>query len=73
MKQGIKIEKSILRYRLIMLRNWALKMMKDMRSKTLKIYQKLDDWILVSKKAENDAVDELMIVIKRAIEEERKI
>ena len=40
-----------------------------MRSKAIKIYQKLEDWILVSNKTENDAVEEMSIVIKRAIEE----
>jgi hypothetical protein len=44
-----------------------------MRQKTLKIYTKFEDWIHVSVKAENDAVDEMSIVIKRAIEEETKI
>ena len=44
-----------------------------MRNKALKIYYKLEDWIFVSTKTENDAVDEMSIVIKRAIEEEKKI
>lgn len=44
-----------------------------MRSKAIKVYTKLDDWIHVSNKTENDAVDEMCIVIKTAIEEERKI
>jgi hypothetical protein len=39
----------------------------------LKTYFKLEDWIIVSTKTENDAVDEMSIVIKRAIEEEKKI
>lgn len=44
-----------------------------MRSKAIKVYTKLDDWILVSNKTENDAINEMCIVIKRAIEEEKKI
>ena len=39
----------------------------------MKIYQKLDDWISVSSKAENDAVDEVCDVIKEAIEDQGKI
>lgn len=35
-----------------------------MRKKALVVYQKLDDWILVSKKAEMSAVDEMAKVIK---------
>lgn len=44
-----------------------------MRTKALKVYHKFEDWILVSNKTENDAVEEMSIVIKRAIEEEGKI
>jgi hypothetical protein len=73
MKAAIKIEKAILRFRLTQIRNWALQRLRDMRAKAIKTYQKLEDWILVSNKTENDAVEEMSIVIKRAIEEEQKI
>lgn len=73
MRNAIKVEKSILRYRLTQIRNWTLKRLREMRSKAIKVYHKLEDWILVSNKAENDAIDEMSIVIKRAIEEESKI
>ena len=36
------------------------------------MYQKLDDWIAVSSKAENDAIDEVCDVIKEAIEDQGK-
>lgn len=39
----------------------------------MKIYQKLDDWISVSSKAENDAIDEVCDVVKEAIEDQGKI
>ena len=73
MRQAIKVEKSILRYRLTQIRNWTLKRLRDMRSKAIKVYTKLEDWIYVANKAENDSVEEMCIVLKRAIEEERKI
>lgn len=73
MRQAIKVEKSILRYRLAQVRNWTLKRLRDMRSKAIKVYTKLEDWVYVANKAENDAVDEMCVVLKRAIEEERKI
>lgn len=73
MKAAIKMEKSILRFRLTEIRNWTLKRLREMRQRALKTYLKLEDWILVSTKTENDAVDEMCIVIKRAIEEEKKI
>ena len=37
------------------------------------MYQKLDDWIAVPSKAENDAIDEVCDVIKEAIEDQGKI
>ena len=73
MREAIKVEKSILRFRLAQIRNWALKGLKRQRELSLKMYQKLDDWIAVSSKAENDAIDEVCDVIKEAIEEQGKI
>lgn len=73
MKEAIKTEKSILRYRLTQIRNWALQRLKHQRELALKVYKKLDDWIAVANKAENDAIDEVCTVIKEAIESEHKI
>ena len=63
MKQAIKVEKSILRFRLAQIRNWALKRLRDIRQKSNKVYTKLEDWIYVANKAENDAVDEMVGII----------
>ncbi len=60
MKRAIKVEKSILRYRLVLVRNWALKRLKEMRLKALKVYHKLEEWILVATKTQNDAIDEMV-------------
>lgn len=73
MKNAIKMEKQILRFRLTQIRNWTLKKLKEMRAKAIKVYSKLEDWIHVSNRSENDAVIEMCVVIKRAIEEEKKI
>lgn len=73
MKEAIKVEKSILRFRLSQVRNWALMRLKHQRELSLRIYQKLDDWINVSSKAENDAIDEVCDIIKISIEEQTKI
>jgi hypothetical protein len=50
-----------------------LKRLREMRAKAIKVYTKLDDWIIVSNKTENEAVDEMCGIIKQAIEEEKKI
>jgi hypothetical protein len=73
MREAIKVEKSILRFRLCQIRNWALQRLRHQRELSLKIYQKLDDWIAVSSKAENDAIDEVCDVVKEAIEDQGKI
>lgn len=73
MKQAISIEKGVFRYRLTMIRNWALNLMKSIRSKSKNVYTKLATWIEVAFKAETDAILEKEKVIKRAIEEEKKL
>jgi len=60
MKQAVKVEKSLLRFRLAQIRNWALKRLRDIRQKANKVYTKLEDWIYVANKAENDAVEEMV-------------
>lgn len=54
------MEKSILRFRLAQIRNWTLKKLRDIRAKAIKVYTKLEDWIYVANKAENDAVEEMV-------------
>ena len=59
----MKVEKSILRFRLAQIRNWALKRLRDIRQKANKVYTKLEDWIYVANKAENDAVEEMVRIM----------
>ncbi len=73
MREAVKVEKSILRFRLVQIRNWAYQRMKEQRATALNMYKKLDDWIFAAHKTEMDAIDEMCIVIKRAIEQEAKI
>lgn len=73
MREAIRVEKSILRFRLAQIRNWALSRLLYQRERSLKLYQKLEDWIAVSGKAENDAIEEVCDVAKEATEEQGKI
>jgi hypothetical protein len=73
MKDAIKVEKGILRFRLIQVRNWALLRLKDMRNKANDVYKKLDDWIAVSVDAENNAINELTDIVKDQIEAEVRV
>ena len=47
--------------------------LKHQREQSLTIYKKLDDWIQVSSKAENDAIDDVCDVVKQAIEDQVKV
>ena len=73
MRDAIKVEKSIYRYRLVQIRNWALQQLRGMRQNSLDLYKMLEDWIFVSQKTEMDAIEEMTMVIKDSIEEESKI
>lgn len=73
MKESIKTEKSILRFRLVQIRNWALMNLKQNRTNAIELYKKLDDWIFVAQKAEMDSIEEMCTVAKDAIESESKI
>ncbi|CAI2385760.1 unnamed protein product [Moneuplotes crassus] len=73
LQNAIKTEKAVLRFRLTMIRNWALSLMKEIRVRSNTCFQKLDTWIQVTFKAETDAIIEKEKVIKRSIEEETKL
>ena len=73
MRDAIRIQKGILRYRLVQIRNWALKQLKQRRQAALDLYKKLEDWIHVAQKTEMDAVEEMSMILKQNIEEETKI
>ena len=73
MREAIKNEKSILRYRLIQVRNWALSQLRQFRQTSLDLYKMLEDWIFVAQKTEMDAIEEMCMVIKDSIESETNI
>lgn len=73
MKDAIKVEKKILRFRLVQIRNWALNKLQQFRAQANLVYKKMDDWIAVSASAENAAIDQLIDVVKEAIEAEIRI
>ena len=73
MRESIRIEKGILRYRLVQIRNWTLDQLKQRRRAAINLYKKLEDWIYVAQKAEMDAIEEMCMVVKQNIEEETKI
>ncbi len=61
LKQSISTEKAIIRYRLYVIKTLAIERIKELREKAQTLYTKLEDWQNYSIKAENDALDELVI------------
>ena len=64
MKEAIRVEKSILRFRLVQIRNWTNYRLQESRTAAIRLYKKLDDWIHVAQKAEMDAIEEMCSVVK---------
>ena len=73
MKEAIRVEKSILRFRLVQIRNWTHYRLQESRTAAIRLYKKLDDWIQVAQKAEMDAIEEMCTVVKDTTESETKI
>ena len=73
MKQSIKNEKAKYRFRLTLLKYWGIECLKNLRRIGNSIYSKLDDWIVLSIKAENEALNQLCNMLRDHIEQEKKI
>ncbi len=73
MKIAIKNEKAKYRYRITLIKYWGIQRLKNMRRIAYTIYNKLEDWIILAIKAENEALNQLTNIIKSHIEKEKKI
>ena len=73
LKEGVLKEREILRFRLTLIRNWALGQARGLRGLAEATFEKLENWVRVAIKAENDAIFALALVIKEAIEGHTKL
>jgi len=73
LKQAISNEKSKFKYKLTLLKYWGISCLKNFRRLSLTVYNKLEDWIILAIKAENEALTELTTMLKENIESETKI
>jgi hypothetical protein len=73
MKIAMKNEKAKFRYRIILIKFWGIQCLKNMRKTANTIYNKIEDWIILAIKAENEALNQLTNIIKSNIEKEKKI
>lgn len=73
MKQAIKNEKKKYRFRITLLKYWAMNHIKSLRKIANLVYTKLNDWIIISIKSENEALNQLVKELRVHVEKEKKI
>ena len=73
LKQAMSNEKAKYKYKLTLLKYWGILCLKNFRRLSLTVYNKLEDWIILAIKAENQALNELTVMLKENIESESKI
>lgn len=69
----INNEKGILKFRLTMIKSWCEKRLKEIKESCKTLYDRLLDWIRVTIKCQKEAINQVSLQLKEAIEEERKV
>ena len=62
-KSILKNEKAKYRFRLTLIKHWAINRLKSFRRIATHTFEKLDNWIITSVKIENDALNQLVVLI----------
>ena len=73
MKEALTNEKAKYRYKITLLKHWGIFVLTNIRKISLSVYDKLEDWIILAIKAENEALNQLTFMLKENIEKEEKI
>jgi hypothetical protein len=73
MKNAIKAEKAKFKYRITLLKQWAVSNLSDMRNTANTVYNQLDEWIIQTIKVENDAMNILINKLRDSIDNEVKV
>ena len=73
MKIALRNEKSKYKFRITLLKHWGVEFLKKLRSQANQIYNKLEDWILLSIRSENQALSKVTDILRNSIEREEKI
>jgi adenylate kinase family enzyme len=73
MKNSIKAEKNKFKFRVTFIKFWAIQYFNNIRKISKMVYNKLDDWIISTIKAENDAMNNIINVFNNCIEKGMKI
>lgn len=73
MKNTLKNEKMKFKYRVTLLKHWGSEKLSNMRRIANLVYDKLDEWIISTIKAENEAMNTLVERLNSMIEREMKV
>jgi hypothetical protein len=73
MKNAIRNEKRKYRFRMTLIKYWAINYIKNIRKLTNNVYNKLNDWIILSNRSESEALNQLANILRSHIEKEQKI
>lgn len=73
MKNSIKAEKNKFKFRITFIKFWAIKYFDNIRKISKMVYDKLDDWIISTIKAENDAMNNIKKVYESCIDKGMKL
>ena len=73
LKTALSNEKAKYKYKITLLKYWGIFCLQNMRKFSLSVYNKLEDWIILAIKAENEALNQLTNMLKENIEKEAKI
>jgi hypothetical protein len=73
MKEAIKKEKAKYRFRVTLLKYWGVQCLSALRKFASSIYTKLDDWITLAIKAENEALGKLTNILRSHVENETRV
>lgn len=73
MKNALKYEKMKFKYRINAVKFWGINSLKNMRRLANIIFDKLDDWIIITIKSENEAMNSLTSLLRNLIEREAKV
>jgi len=73
MKNSLKLEKNKFKYRVTFLKFWAVDYFENLRKISTLVYDKLDDWVIATIKAENDALNNLVAIFGQCIDKEMRL
>jgi len=73
LKNSLKLEKNKFKYRITFLNYWAYDYLEKLRKISNLVYHKLDDWIISTIKAENDAMNNLVTIFDGCVEKEMRL